>query len=892
MGLSSASRRFKTLRRKQDRMPIGTIIDNASYPQPSVNEPPPNAGHSSLGYGAPGYGPQDYSAPGYISPGHAVQNYPPIGYDSVGPNAQGYGSPNRAPGVNNSLSRSSSLSSPGPGLVSVPSDINSRMAMTGSASQGDLVVFRLNSWISLVKQYSGYLQAFVTAQKTAKKVLEKSAEGLDVPLKGEHCFLGVERNGVQRMSAHLKDVHQMYNTHYARLMQNIETNALDQLESLRAEIKDSLKEYVDHLGPIYKRLRKQAKEAEVYKQKLVRAVEAYKKKHRGNDAWLIQQQVRRELTQQAELENALCKAMQAEHTRLFRWESTLTGRLRDIIASVLVCERDSLQTTLGTIANGLWFLEKFDTATESQAFNHHCGSVFRTPLGLSGNSTLEDYDYMYRDSEPTTVLLEGPLERERGVLKRFQYTYVVLTTQGYLHCYSDQQDLLERNPDASFHLPDCSVMPLDDTYMFMLNVNDKKLGRSKYAFRTGDPGSTEHWINAISCVAPPPNSPEPQEQQVVGGTLRDSAAAMAAAAAAANAPNTLPTAAGIPANELAARNAAEDAQTQERSPSAEGAPSADKSPAADSANAEESPKSPEENKKAGASEDTSTDRTPPARMGAGAGGLMRPPGSDGATDRSPSARMGAGAGGLMRPPGSDGATDRSPSARMGAGSGGLMRPPGSDGATDRTPPARMGMGTERSTGPPGSDGATERTPPARMGAGAGGLMRPPGSDGATDRSPSARMGAGTERPTGPPGSNNTSNRASAAEMRASASNNGRPPVKAAPGSSTSSFSSDEDSDDDFSSDEESASNAAANRAKALAAAKGPTTPRDGNSMGNAPVRGGDGPGTRPTTANTSASNGSKPGSGDGIRPSGPSSSRPGGMPNRMPMPNNPDFMRS
>ncbi|PIA16102.1 hypothetical protein COEREDRAFT_8760 [Coemansia reversa NRRL 1564] len=901
MGLSSASRRFKTLRRKQDRLPIGTIIDNASYPQASANEPPPNAGHSSLGYGAPGYGPQDYSSPGYISPGHAVQNYPPQGYNSVGPNAQGYGSPNRVAGVQNSLSRSSSLSSPGPGLVSVPSDINSRMAMTGSASQGDLVVFRLNSWITLVKQYSGYLQAFVTAQKTAKKALEKSAEDLDVPLKGEHCFLGVERNGVQRMSAHLKDVHQMYSTHYARLVQNIETNALDQLESLRAEIKDSLKEYVDHLGPIYKRLRKQAKEAEVYKQKLVRAVEAYKKRHRGNDAWLIQQQVRRELTQQAELENALCKAMQAEHTRLFRWESTLTGRLRDIIASALVCERDSLQTTLGTIANGLWFLEKFDTATESQAFNHHCGSVFRTPLGLSGNSTLEDYDYMYRDSEPTTVLLEGPLERERGVLKRFQHTYVVLTTQGYLHCYSDQRDLLERNPDASFHLPDCCVTPLDDKCMFMVNVNDKKLGRSKYAFRTGNPSSTEHWINALSCVAAPPKSPEPQEQQVVGGTLRNSSAAMAAAAAAADAPNTLPTAAGIPANELSARNAAEDAQTKERSTAAEDAPSADKSPAADSANSEESAKSPEGNKQPDAGEDTATARAPPAEMGMGT--------------RMPT------------------------------------RPPSSETATDRAPPAGMGMGTQMPTRPPGSETATDRAPPAGMGMGTQMPTRPPGSETATDRAPPAGMGMGTRMPTHPPSSINASDRASAAAMGASASKNSKPPAKAAPGSSTSSFSSDGDSDYDSSSDEESASNAAANRAKALAlsrsavisrddkvpsaapnisgssknsdnvvkaledaglnssvsaedsktaalraqalaAAKGPTISRDGDSMGNAPVRGGDRPGTRPTTASTSASNGSKPENGDGMRPFVLGSSRPGAMPNRMPMPNNPDFMRT
>ncbi|KAJ2081697.1 hypothetical protein H4R24_002158 [Coemansia sp. RSA 988] len=877
MGLSSTSRRFKTLRRKHERLPIGTIIDNASYPQPSTNEPPPDAGHSSLGYGAPGYGPQDYSAQGYISPGHVVQNYPPEGYNSVGHNPQGVGSPGhasqRASGAHQPLSRSSSLSSAGPGLVAVPSDINSRMAMTGSAAQGDLVVFRLNSWITLVKQYSSYLEAFSAAQKTSKKALEKSAEVFDVPLKGEHCFLGVERNGVQRMSAHLKDVHQMYSTHYARLVQHIETNALDQLESLRSEIKDSLKEYVDHLGPIYKRLRKQAKEAEVYKQKLVRAVEAYKKKHRGQDAWLIQQQVRRELTKQAELENALCKAMQAEHTRLFRWESTLTGRLRDIIASTLMCERDSLQTTLGTIANGLWFLEKFDSAAESQAFNHHCGSVFRTPLGLSGNSTLADYDYMYRDSEPTTVLLEGPLERERGVLKRFQHTYAVLTAQGYLHCYADQRDLLERNPDGSFHLPDCSIRPLDDMCMFMVTVSDKKLGRSKYAFRSSDPSTTTHWINAISAVAAPPKSPEPlqQDQHVVGGTLRDSAAAMAAADAAKDAPNTLPTAAGIPAHELAARNAAEDAQSQERSLAAKDASSADKGSVASSAsdeslaNSEGPAKSPDGNKQADADNGSGA---------AGARALPAAAAAAAAATPKPASHVG--------------------SSKESTASGDATVQPkvlSNDAAMEK---AKALAAARRAPASKGGEGLAKASPAISI------------KSTSTDESSIKAPASGKE-----PSRVNSVVAANRAKALATARNsiagkNGEAPALARSNSSASSISSASSSDGEnvvkalgaagvnsSRPAEASGSNSAALRAKALAAARSAVTSTSGNAAISAPRRdsGSVSSGTGATTANTSpANNESKLGNEDASKPSAVAPSKPSATSVRMPTPGGPPPM--
>ncbi|KAJ2678780.1 hypothetical protein IWW39_006512, partial [Coemansia spiralis] len=245
--------------------------------------------------------------------------------------------------------------------------------------------------------------------------------------------------------------------------------------------------------------------------------------------------------------------------------ATVAERLRDIVASVVVRERDSAQASLGSINGCLGYLDQFDPAAETRAFEQHFGPVLSAPMGLSGHSALADYDYMHRDSEATTVLLEGPLEREKGMIKKFQPTYVVLTTQGYLHCYSEQRDLLETSPDVSFHLADCSVSLPEDRSVFVIAMNDRKLGRSKFSFRATSASYVDHWVNAISSVS---TKPQALENHAIGGTLRNSEAARAAAEASAGAPSLLPTAAGITAGELATRNANEDTLAQrQQSPS-------------------------------------------------------------------------------------------------------------------------------------------------------------------------------------------------------------------------------------------------------------------------------------------------------------------------------------
>ncbi|KAJ2855414.1 hypothetical protein GGI22_004147, partial [Coemansia erecta] len=150
----------------------------------------------------------------------------------------------------------------------------------------------------------------------------------------------------------------------------------------------------------------------------------------------------------------------------------------------------------------------------------------------------------------------GPLEREKGLIRAYKPTYAVLTAQGNLHCYAEQKDLLEKNPDMSFHLSDCTVRPLDDACVFQLVVGGMKLGHSRVLFRASDPKYVDHWLNAILSVSAKPAT---LENTVIGGTLRHSKAAEDAAAANASAPtNALPTAAGVTFGELHARNLSED----------------------------------------------------------------------------------------------------------------------------------------------------------------------------------------------------------------------------------------------------------------------------------------------------------------------------------------------
>ncbi|KAJ2738749.1 hypothetical protein GGI20_006224, partial [Coemansia sp. BCRC 34301] len=273
MGLSSATRRFKSLHRQRDRLPAGAVVDNAGLVY-----------HTSGTHAHSGSAEAQHTVgrSGLVDSKHG-----PIDYHSG------------APGQQQALP---------PALPTLPSDVSSRVAMAGSATADDIMVYRLNSWKLLVKNYTDYFEALASAEKAAKKTLEKAMSDFNVPLKEDHCFTSFDRAGVQQLSSQLKNVHQMFSAQHSSIIQGIESDTLMQLDKLRAEIKDSLKVYTDHLGPIYKRLRKQAKEVEEHKEKLVHAVESYKKKHRASDAWLMQQQVRRELVKQAEVENALFKA--------------------------------------------------------------------------------------------------------------------------------------------------------------------------------------------------------------------------------------------------------------------------------------------------------------------------------------------------------------------------------------------------------------------------------------------------------------------------------------------------------------------------------------------------------------------------------------------------------
>ncbi|KAJ2401388.1 hypothetical protein GGI23_001431 [Coemansia sp. RSA 2559] len=515
--LSGATRRFKTFRRKRDQLPIGAMVDGSRHQQASTGDMPQPAarGFSMDGKRGPS---MDYN--GGMGQQQQQQQQPAT-------------------------------------LPLYPSDSSGKATMTGSATQDDIIVFRLTSWRSLVKEYIDYFGGILAIEKSVCKSLEKTTGELAVPLKTDHCLSGIERQGgVQQLGAQLREVHRMYAAQHARAAQSLEGNTLKQLDALRSDIKSSLKMYTDHLGPIYRRLRKQAKDAEDAKEKLAHAVEAYKKKHKGQDAWLAQQQVRRELTKQADIENALFKAVQAERARLARWEVTVCERLRDIVASAAICDRDCAQTNVAAIAGCLSFMDRFDTAAEQRAFDASYGSAMNVPLGLTGASSLADYDYMHRDSELAGVLLEGPLEREKGLIRAYKPTYAVLTAQGNLHCYAEQKDLLEKNPDMSFHLSDCTVRPLDDACVFQLVVGGMKLGHSRVLFRASDPKYVDHWLNAILSVSAKPAT---LENTVIGGTLRHSKAAEDAAAANASAPtNALPTAAGVTFGELHARNLSED----------------------------------------------------------------------------------------------------------------------------------------------------------------------------------------------------------------------------------------------------------------------------------------------------------------------------------------------
>ncbi|KAJ1839841.1 hypothetical protein LPJ57_010729, partial [Coemansia sp. RSA 486] len=132
MGLSSASRRFKSLRFKRERMPIGNIIDTT-------------AAHTDY---------QSPTATGATPEVHSATFPEPVHYGSVRGSADAKRSFD--PNGDSHLHQQHP-----PVLTSLPSDVSGRIALAGSATQGDLVVYRLNSWKMLIKQFSDYFEAIL-----------------------------------------------------------------------------------------------------------------------------------------------------------------------------------------------------------------------------------------------------------------------------------------------------------------------------------------------------------------------------------------------------------------------------------------------------------------------------------------------------------------------------------------------------------------------------------------------------------------------------------------------------------------------------------------------------------------------------------------------------------
>ncbi|KAJ1938783.1 hypothetical protein FBU59_004336, partial [Linderina macrospora] len=280
-----------------------------------------------------------------------------------------------------------------------------RAQMVGSATSEDIFVIRMTSWKRLVKLYETYYQTLAAAEKAAAKSLEKALAEFTVPLQGEHFFMGVEQPGVQSIVSQVRSVHGSFITQQVNVAQAVETETLAGLEQLRVEIKDNLKLYVDHIGPLYKRLRRQVRETEQSKEKLARTVDTLPK---DMDAWLAQQQVRRELRVQAECENALFRGVQAEYARLSKWEAGVANRLTSLVSATANKHRAAMAANVHVTDKFLAYASGFEGARELQALEAQFGAALRRPMGLDGGSQASRYEYVYKDHEYTTVLLEGP----------------------------------------------------------------------------------------------------------------------------------------------------------------------------------------------------------------------------------------------------------------------------------------------------------------------------------------------------------------------------------------------------------------------------------------------------------------------------------------------------
>jgi len=392
---------------------------------------------------------------------------------------------------------------------------------------------RLQAW----KHACGYIEDYV--EQTSKlytsssKDYEKVLKTVNSPLKQGHHF-DQNLGGVAGLFENLRSNTQGISNSNAETAKTLKSSVLPIFERLHSEIKNKTKELTKGAGKGGKAVDKARNTSQKHIELLGQHTAAFDSAgsniKASDDPYILQRGVYHRLNKQVQEENNNRDDMLAVQNNFSTFEAHVLqvfqqglNQFNQVVANQAEQTRNMYGDIVGTA-------QRIPPDFEWNGFVKRNAAILIDPS--APKRTVENIGFANQNHKSTQPMIAGSLERQSGLLKKYDTSFYVVTPSKYLHEFKTDDDFAkDPSPENSLYLPDCLIGAVDGV---KFNVRGKDssggmssaLARSKeYKFKAHTPADAQKWHSVIASVAGQttnevPDSSAPSSPAVGGSESR------------------------------------------------------------------------------------------------------------------------------------------------------------------------------------------------------------------------------------------------------------------------------------------------------------------------------------------------------------------------------------
>ncbi|PVV02273.1 hypothetical protein BB560_003282 [Smittium megazygosporum] len=372
----------------------------------------------------------------------------------------------------------------------------SSVATVGSGDENDLLVQRLQAWKHLVKALSAYLSNLADHYSNMAKSLIKVNQSLVTNQVDAQYFLPSHAGGVFDFTEGISAQSKTLSERYAILAKFFSEDIIPNLQSLRKEIKNTVSQYQKNAKDAYSSVNKYQKLIDEEVSKLSKAIDNIFRGQLKNDPWLSKQAIEKNIQKRSGADKAFYETIQSEISKLRSFDISLAERFSKLVYEYTNKIALSILPNDNNSVVFLTQIQNLQPNVEWDAFANKFGSLISQPMGITAEASSVDLNYPHKDNKMIQIVKSGPLERQKGIIKTFTLSNIVITEAGFLHSFPKSDTHMQGDPDTSIYLVRATVEPGSNN-TFVVKVPSGYPGKGTNTFRATSQTATTGWINAI-----------------------------------------------------------------------------------------------------------------------------------------------------------------------------------------------------------------------------------------------------------------------------------------------------------------------------------------------------------------------------------------------------------